>query len=79
MMQLKSNMVSQMMGGSSGVSSLPGIMGGTARMQARAITRQYDIFQLLTGLGYHYAGGRGSGAESAEDVDLSSSSGTVHD
>ena len=33
MMQHKSNMVSQMMGGSSGVSSLSGIMGGTARMQ----------------------------------------------
>ena len=38
MMQHKSNMVSQMLGGS-GISSLSGIMGGTARMQARSITR----------------------------------------
>ena len=79
MMQHKSNMVSQMLGGGSGVSSLSGIMSGTARMQARAITRQYDTFERLSDLGYNYSGGRDSGGESADDVDLSSASGTVRE
>jgi TATA-binding protein-associated factor Taf7 len=79
MMQHKSNMISQMMGGSKGVSSLSGIMGGTARMQARAITRQYDTFERLSDLGYKYSGGRGSGSESADDVDLSSANGTARE
>ena len=79
MMQHKSNMVSQMMGGGSGVSSLSGIMGGTARMQARAITRQYDTFERLSDLGYKYSGSQDSGGESADDVDLSSTSGTARE
>lgn len=79
MMQHKSNMVSQMLGGGSGVSSLSGIMGGTARMQARAITRQYDTFERLSDLGYKYSGSQDSGAESADDVDLSSPSGTARE
>ena len=77
MMQHKSNMISQMMGGSSGVSSLSGIMGGTARMQARSITQQYDTFERLSDLGYNYSGGSDSGGERADDVDLSSASGTA--
>ena len=79
MMQHKSNIVSQMMGGGSGISSLSGIMGGTARMQARAITRQYDTFERLSDLGYKYSGGQDSGGESADDVDLSSASGTARE
>ena len=79
MMQHKSNMVSQMLGGGSGISSLSGIMGGTARMQARAITRQYDTFERLSDLGYNYSGGRDSGGESADDVDLSSTIGTARE
>ena len=79
MMQHKSNMVSQMLGGGSGISSLSGIMGGTARMQARAITRQYDTFERLSDLGYKYSGGQDSGGESAEDVDISSASGTARE
>ena len=79
MMQHKSNMVSKMMGGGSGVSSLSGIMGGTARMQARAITRQYDTFERLSDLGYKYSGSQDSGGESADDVDLSSTSGTARE
>ena len=42
MMQHKSHMVSQMLGGGSGVSSLSGIMGGTAREQAKKIMEDYD-------------------------------------
>jgi len=79
MMQHKSNMVSQMMGGSSGISSLSGIMGGTARMQARANTRQYDTFERLSDLGYKYSGGQDCGGESADDVDLSSASDTARE
>ncbi|MBE7003499.1 MAG: hypothetical protein E7425_04320 [Ruminococcaceae bacterium] len=79
MMQHKSNMISQMMGGSGGISSLSGIMGGTARMQARAITRQYDTFERLSDLGYNYSGGSDSGGESDDDVDLSSASGTARE
>ena len=79
MMQHKSNIVSQMMGGGSSISSLSGIMGGTARMQARAITRQYDAFERLSDLGYKYSGGQDSGGESADDVDLSSASGTARE
>ena len=79
MMQHKSNMVSQMLGGGSGVSSLSGIMSGTARMQARAITRQYDTFERLSDLSYKYSGGQDSGGESADDVDLSSASGTARE
>lgn len=79
MMQHKSNMVSQMLGGGSGISSLFGIMGGTARMQARSITRRYDTFERLTDLGYNYSDGQNSGGESADDVDLSSASGTAHE
>ena len=77
MMQHKSNMVSQMLGGGSGISSLSGIMGSTARMQARSITRQCDTFERLSDLGYSYSGARDSGGESADDVDLSSASGTA--
>ncbi len=79
MMQHKSNMISQMMGGSKGVSSLSGIMGGTARMQARAITRQYDTFERLSDLSYKYSSGQDSGGESADGVDLSSASGTTRE
>ena len=79
MMQHKSNMVSQMLGGGSGVSSLSGIMSGTARMQARAITRQYDTFERLSDLSYKYSGGQDSGGESADDVDLSFASGTARE
>ena len=79
MMQHKSNMVSQMLGGGSGISSLSGIMGGTARTQARAITRQYDTFERLSDLGYKYSGSQDSGGEGADDVDLSSASGTARE
>lgn len=78
MMQHKSNMVSQMLGGG-GISSLSGIMGGTARMQARSITRQYDTFERLSDLGYKYSGSQDSGSEGADDVDLSSASGTARE
>ena len=77
MMQHKSNMVSQMLGGG-GISSLSGIMGGTARMQARAITRQYDTFERLSDHGYKYSRGQ-DGGENADDVDLSSASGTARE
>lgn len=48
-------------------------------MQARAITRQYDTFERLSDLGYKYSGSQDSGAESADDVDLSSPSGTARE
>jgi len=79
MMQHKSNMVSQMLGGGSGISALSGIMGGTARMQARSITRQYDTFERLSDLGYKYSSSQDSGSEGTDDVDLSSTSGTARE
>ena len=65
MMQHRSNAVSQMLGGSKSISALSGIMGGTARTQARSITWQYDTFERLTDFGYNYADGRDSGVKNA--------------
>lgn len=75
LMQHRSNMISQMLGGRK---SLPSIMGaGSANMQARIITRQFDTFERMSEHGYDFTHESAADRVSSDDLDLSTAGGTA--